>query len=148
MTDAEVTVDQLVAVYLKIRNAKKAATAAHKLQDAKFEESLRRVEMEILQRQQHAGVTGFQIKGVGTTYAREEIRLTIAAEAEFYKFVLEEGDLEFFQRRPSVEHVREWMKNNGGQLPPGLRIFREVRIGVQKPKSSMDSADALTDDES
>ena len=133
--DAPPAVDRLVNAYINIRNAKKDATAAYKKQDAKYEEDLRTIEAALLAAQQSAGVTGFRINGIGTTYTRKELKLSIAAEQEFFDFVLKEGDLGFFQKRPSVEHVREWMDKNGGAVPPGIRAFSELRVGVQKPKA-------------
>lgn len=56
----------------------------------------------------------------------------IADENAFFNFVLEQGDLDFFERRIKATHIKEWSVANEGKVPPGLNIFRELTMKVRR----------------
>lgn len=136
-----VSVEQLVTIYIKIRDAKKKLTKEYKLSDEKLKSDLRQVEAAILGMAQEAGVTGFTINGIGTTYTKEEMHVSISSDPEFYAFIKESQDFEFLTRRISLKHTREWMKLHGGQLPPGLKKYGELRMRIRGPGADPDEDD-------
>ncbi len=127
-----VTTDKLVATYIKIRDIKSAETKVWEERETKLNSDLKTIEMELLRRSQAEGVTGFKIKGVGTAYQKEVMKVTIADDAVFFNFVKESGDLEFFERRVKSTHVQEYMKEHEGSIPPGINIFKEIGMGVRR----------------
>lgn len=128
----EITTDRLVTTYIKIRDCKSAESKVWEEREAKLNTDLKTIEMELLRRAQAEGVTGFKIAGIGTAYQKESIKVTIADDLVFYAFVKELGDLDFFERRVKSTHVQEYMKANGGHLPPGINVFKEIGMGIRR----------------
>lgn len=132
MSAEEPTIDRLVRVYLKIRKAKRAASAAAKKQAAEYETQMRTIENELLVRQRAVGTTGFTVKGVGTTYNDEDMKASIGDAVAFLEFCREEPDgLEFLQHRVATRHLEKWQKANPERSVPGLHILRELRVRVR-----------------
>ena len=99
--------------------------------DQAFKAALEAVEASLIAAAQAQGVTGFKTEA-GTTYLDERMLTSIADDNAFFNFVREQGDLDFFERRVKVAHVKEWMEANGGHLPPGLNVFRELTMKVRR----------------
>lgn len=134
MTDtAAPSTEQLVRVFLRIRSARSEAATEYKKKDDALKAQLSTVEMELLRRAQAEKVTGYTTKD-GTTYISPEMHVSIADDQAFYDFVRETGDLEFFERRVTVAHVKEYMEEHEGEVPPGLNLFRENRMRVRASK--------------
>lgn len=130
-TIAEMPVEKRVKLYLKTRSAKSAATKAYDDQAAQFDKIMDACQNTMLADADKQGITGFKTP-FGTTYADETARYSIADGHAFYEFVKAQADLDFFERRVSSTHVKEWMEANGGLLPPGVSVYRERVMRVRK----------------
>lgn len=123
--------DKLVKLFVKTRTHKSAAKKVFDAQDSQYNQIMERCENVMLAKADAAGVEGFKTD-FGTTYIAETSKLSIADDMAFFGFVKELGDLDFFERRVSSTHVANYMKDNGGVLPPGLNQFRERVMRVRK----------------
>lgn len=130
-TVPDMPTDRLVKLFIKMRGAKGAAKKVFDAQAAEFDAIMEACENNMLKRADAEGVTGFTTP-FGTTYTAETSRISIADDAAFFGFVLEQGDLDFFERRVSSTHVGNYMKAHEGTSPPGLNIFRERIMRVRK----------------
>jgi hypothetical protein len=119
-------------VVIKIRNRISEVNAEYDKALAALREQKKEVEMEILRRLQERGATQTKTPS-GTSFISQAVTFTIADEDVYGRFVLEQQDYEFYQKRPKQEHVQAWMANNGGALPPGLSVFREYVINTRVP---------------
>jgi hypothetical protein len=129
---AAMPTDKKVKLYVKAREAKAALARQFALEEAQFKVIMETAENFMLQDADKAGVTGFKTE-YGTTYTAETAKITIADEQQFYDFVLQAKDLNFFEKRVSSKHVEEFMKNNPSVgSPPGLSLFRERQMRVRK----------------
>lgn len=124
------TTDALVSTFVKIRAKRSAVKRAYEAEYDELGKKLRMVENELLRRALEQKVEGFKTNS-GTTYIKEEKHVSIADPDDFGTFVLETGDLAFFEQRPSLGHVMEYQKAHDGNLPPGVRMFRENRMRVR-----------------
>lgn len=124
-------VEKRVKLFIKTRAAKSAAQKEFDDTKAQFEQIMQVCEGSMLRDADAQGVTGFSTPW-GTTYAAETAKYSVADENVFYNFVRSSGDLDFFERRVSSTHVKQWMEQNGGNLPPGLNSFRERVMRVRK----------------
>ena len=135
MTD--ITDDQLVRVYVKMRNARSVLRHNYEEEDDKLKEQMAQVSNELLRRLNDRGSTQTQTPD-GTAYVGEDMQVTIADQDEFRKFVLTAQDLNWYVARVKVEHLREYMKVNAGRMPPGLNVFRERVVKVRAPRSKQE----------
>ena len=125
--------DRIVRVYLKIRDTIAEVNDEYKERLAVLKAQQDRLKAELLRRLHERGATQTKTEA-GTAFITENTTFTIADEELYGKFVLEQQDVDFYQRRAKAEHVKEYMKNNGGMLPPGLTIFTEQEINVRIPR--------------
>jgi len=127
------TTDALVRTFIKIRDARSENKRTFEAVDEQLKQKLRRVENELLRRAQEQGVKGFTAES-GTTYIKEDKHVSIADSDDYMEFVLETGDLLFYEQRPSLKHIVEYQNAHDGKLPPGVRMFRENRMRVRAAK--------------
>jgi hypothetical protein len=126
--------DRLVKVIIKIRDKIAEVNKEYDGILNNLKQQKKEVEIEILRRLQERGATQTKTQH-GTCFIAEKTTLTIADEDVYGAFTQTQPDpFSFYQKRAKVEHVQEWMKNNGGQLPPGLNSFRELEINTRVPK--------------
>lgn len=130
MSTQEIPTDKLVRAFIRIRAKRAELTREYSVLDEDLKVKLRQVENELLGRAQAQGLKGFSTPE-GTTYTKEDQHVSIADPDEFMKFVQAEGDLLFYEQRPSLGHIREYQKAHDGLLPPGVRMFRENRMRVR-----------------
>ena len=141
----DISTDRLVKAFLKMRDAKADLTRTYEAQKAEIDASMKLIEVELLYRAQEQGVSGFACKGVGTTYTSEDMHSSIKDDNAFFAFVRETGDLDFFERRVTNKHIKEYMAEHDGQLPPGIHVFREKRMRVQTQRKSRKPDDETRD---
>lgn len=125
--------DKLVRVFRKMREKLREETKVYEAKAKELKESMAVVEAELLRRLQERGAKQTKTED-GTAFISETMTASIADEDQFFGFVRETGDLDFFQKRVSVTHLQEFMKEHKGVLPPGLNIFRELGINVRAPR--------------
>jgi hypothetical protein len=127
----QVAVDILVKLYVKIRDAKSAAKKVFDTAEAKFNEQLAQVSTELKARAQAEGVEGFKTE-FGTVYLSETMKTSCADWGAFGKFLEDHDPLEFLEKRISSTAIKDYMKENEGQLPPGVNIFKEIEARVRR----------------
>lgn len=127
----ELPTQKLVDMYIKIRTAKARASAEAKKTDGEFKSQMEMIENELLARADAEGVNGFKVNGA-TTFKEEHLKVSIADDSAFFAFVIEQKDLDFFERRVSSTHVKDYMKISDGVPPPGLNLFREFGMTVRQ----------------
>ena len=140
----DISTDRLVKAFIKIRNTRAERTREFEAEDGEMKASMKLIEVELLSRAQEQGLTGYTVEGVGTTYTSEDMHASIKDDA-FFDFVRETGDLDFFERRITIKHVKEYMAEHDGQLPPGIHVFRELRMRVRTARAKGRSKDAERD---
>lgn len=128
---AGVEVEKRVARFVKLRDARAENTRANDRIDAIYKGALEAIERSLLATANEQGVSGFRTEA-GTAYVEERTLASIADDAVFFDFVRQSGDLDFFERRLKVTHVKEYADANHGQFPPGLNIFRENTVKVRR----------------
>ena len=131
--ETDLTDDKIVRTYIKIRGARTALSKEYDAKDKALKEQLAMVAGELLRRLNERGATQTKTDA-GTAFIGEDMSITIADSDMFKGFVEAQHDLNWYVQRVKVERLREYMKANGGNLPPGLNVFRERTILVRAPK--------------
>ena len=122
-----VPVDKRVARYVKLRDQRAATNKQSDLVDQAYKQTLETIEKSLIADAHKQGVTGFKTEA-GTTYLEEKTMASIADENAFFGFVLEQGDLDFFERRIKSTHIKEWSAANEGKVPPGLNTVSYTHL--------------------
>lgn len=125
--------ERLVKVIVKMRERQKEITKEADAALKVIEDQRSKIEAELMRRLHERGATSTKT-GAGTAYMTETMKITIADGKAFGDFVIAEGNTEFFHARAKVETVKQYMKDNGDRLPPGLSSFRELGITVRTTK--------------
>ena len=134
MTQAtELNLDELVKIYLTIRNERDRL-------ESEWKEKLKEIEGELaLLSQQMLGVcnesnaTSIKTKE-GTVIKKLTERYTVADGESFRDFVMEQGMPELFEARIHQGNFKEFMAEHADEgLPPGVNVMREFTIQVRKP---------------
>lgn len=129
---SEVTVDRLVAIYIKIRDARAAASSEHRQKDAELKEKLDMINNALLARAHEAGVTGFKVAGMGTTYIDVELQCSGADWGAFYTWMKENDAMDMLERRIKSTAIKEYMEAHEGMVPPGVNTFAQQIMKVRK----------------
>lgn len=142
--------DAIVRVYIKIRDTITALNDEYKQRLDHLKGQLGIAEAELLKRLHDRGATQTKTNA-GTAFVAETMTVTIADDAAYGAFVLEEQDPTYYQKRAKVERVKEYMGEHNGLLPPGLSVFRQMTINVRQPRKVKNAApldDSGTDERS
>lgn len=127
----QMSIETLVKIYVKIRDAKSAAKKEFDKAEEAFNTKLATVATELKARAQAQGVEGFKTE-FGTVYMSETMKVSCADWSAFGTFLTGKDPLEYLEKRVSSTAVKEYMKANEGQLPPGISIFKELEARVRK----------------
>lgn len=126
-----VPVDKLVKIFVKIRDAKAEKKKAYEAEAKILDEKLAMVATELKARAQSEGVEGFRTE-FGAVYLSETMKTSCADWSAFGDFLKTHDPLEFMEKRISSTAIKEFMKANEGQLPPGVSIFKELEARVRR----------------
>ena len=129
---SDVSIDRLVATYIKIRDARAAASSAHKKRDAELKEQLDLINNALLAKAHEDGVTGFTVKGVGTTYIDVDLQCSGADWGVFYTWMKENDALDMLERRIKSTSVKAYMDAHEGAVPPGINTFSQQVMKIRK----------------
>ena len=129
--ESPITDDRLVLVLGKIRDAKSRLTSEYEKEYTRLGQQEKQVTVELLRRLHERGATQTKTPH-GTVSLGVNMQASIADENVYFNFIRETGDLDFFQRRIKIAHLKEYMEVNEGRVPPGLNIFKEQTINLRR----------------
>jgi hypothetical protein len=123
----QLKVDQLVSIYLKMRNKKAALEKEIKAIEAQQEQ----VEIALLDEAKLLGVKSFGTKH-GTVIRSTKERLFSTDMPAFREFVLENKCVDLFESRLAQNAVKAWVEANPDKIPPGLQSDSKETISIRK----------------
>jgi hypothetical protein len=127
------SVDKLVDVYIKIRDAKDAAKKAYEEKNAELTEQLDVIESEILEICKATGAEsiktqhGLAMRSIKTRYWTNDWE-------KFYKFMMEHNLPELLERRIHQTNIKQFLADNPEVLPQGLNVDNAYSITVRRSK--------------
>lgn len=125
------TLDQLAAKYIELRNKKKALEDSIKPQLALLGEAMELIENTALDYLNKQGTSSVRTTG-GTIVRMEHRSYKIADSERFFSTVESLGRADFLEKRVAKKVLDEYLED-GGSLPAGLEV--ESRLSVQFRKS-------------
>ena len=131
----DLNLDELVKIYLTIRNEREKIASEWKDKDKEFENDLAILSQQMLTVCNDTNATSIKTKE-GRVVKKLNERYTISDGDSFRKFVMENEAPELFEARISQGNFKQFIaERQGDGLPPGVNVMREFVITVYKPTS-------------
>ena len=127
------SVDELVTVYIKIRDARDAARKQADEIDADFEEQLDVINQQILEICKETGADSIKTKH-GTAIRTIKSRYWTNDWERFYAFMFEHNVPELLERRIHQTNIKQFLEENPDLLPAGLNVDSAYSITVRRSK--------------
>jgi hypothetical protein len=131
----ELKLDDLVNVYLTIRNEREKLKASWEVKDGELEQEMKVLEQSMLTVCNDTNASSIRTES-GTVIRTLKERFTTNDWDNFKKFVLDNEAIDLLERRIHQGNFKEFMaehKDDG--LPPGVNVMREFTIVVRKPSN-------------
>jgi hypothetical protein len=131
----ELKLDDLVNVYLTIRNEREKLKASWEVKDGELEQDMKSLEQSMLTVCNETNASSIRTES-GTVIRSLKERFTTNDWDNFKKFVLDHEAIDLLERRIHQGNFKEFMaehKDDG--LPPGVNVMREFTIVVRKPSN-------------
>lgn len=133
MEQEEHTPDELIAEYIRLRDAKKMAE--EKVQQFMRENFHNRMEaIEATLHHQLNTAKADSIKtAAGTVFKKTETSVTVPDKAAFQRHVIGTEDWDLVDMRANKTAVEEFVNNNDGLLPPGVNMTKTEVVSIRRP---------------
>lgn len=129
------SIDKLVQVFLKIRDARAVMKAQYDREYAKLGEQQERIEAELLRMFNEMGQGIKNVKtAFGTAYREPEWRFQANDHGAYWQWARENDFADAFEHRVGQRFVKDYMDTNNGDLPPGVsgRGVDRIRVRVAR----------------
>jgi predicted phage-related endonuclease len=132
-SQAEVPLEKLTRIYIKMRDKK--AEVTHELEEkvSKIEQDMKTVKTAILAHMKEIGAeslrteAGIVYRTVRTTYATSDWE-------SMHKFILKHGVPDLLEKRLQQTNMRAFLEENPDMLPPGLNANSEYSVTIKRSK--------------
>jgi len=131
----ELNLDELVKIYLTIRNEREKLKSGWEVKDGELEQEMKLLEQSMLTVCNDTNASSIRTES-GTVIRSLKERFTTNDWDNFKKFVLDNEAIDLLERRIHQGNFKEFMaehKDDG--LPPGVNVMREFTIAVRKPSN-------------
>ena len=132
MTTPDVPLDELVSVYLKMRNVIEEKEDQHKAEVASLKEDFDIVANKLLSLCNDLGVDSLKTP-VGTVSRRVSSRYWTSDWETLYKFIKEHDVPFLLEQRIHNGNMKQFLEENPEEFPMGLQADRKYTIQVRKP---------------
>lgn len=129
----ELTVDALVNVYIKIRDARDAARKEADAIDADFQEQLEIINAQLLKICEDTGADSIKTSH-GTAMRSIKSKYWTNDWERFYAFMFEHEAPELLERKIHQTNMKQFLEENPDILPAGLNMDRTYSITVRRSK--------------
>jgi len=127
MTDVE----KLTKIFIKIRDARAAASAEFKAKDSELERQMDAVRGAILEYMKEQNLESVRT-GAGLVYRTVKTRYWTNDWESMGRFIIENELPEFFEKRLNQGVVKEYLEQHPDQTPPGLNVDSKYEVTVRK----------------
>ena len=128
------TPDELVKVYIKIREAIREKEATHKEDIAGLKEQFEMIANLLLSHCKENKVTSVVTK-FGTFYRAVRTKYWTSDWAAMYQFIHEHGAADVLEKRINSRAMQEFLEEHPESLPTGLNSDKAYTIQVRKPNA-------------
>jgi hypothetical protein len=131
----ELNLDELVKIYLTIRNERDKLRSNWEVKDGELEQEMKLLEQSMLTVCNDTNASSIRTES-GTVIRSLTELFTTNDWDNFKKFVLDNEAIDLLERRIHQGNFKEFMAEHQGEgLPPGVNVMREFTIVVRKPSN-------------
>ena len=131
----ELNLDELVKIYLTIRNERDKLRSNWEVKDGELEQEMKLLEQSMLTVCNDTNASSIRTES-GTVIRSLKERFTTNDWDNFKKFVLDNEAIDLLERRIHQGNFKEFMAEHKDEgLPPGVNVMREFTIVVRKPSN-------------
>ena len=131
----ELNLDELVKIYLTIRNEREKLKSGWEVKDGELEQEMKLLEQSMLTVCNDTNASSIRTES-GTVIRSLKERFTTSDWDNFKKFVLDNQAIDLLERRIHQGNFKEFMAEHKDEgLPPGVNVMREFTIVVRKPSN-------------
>ena len=130
---SDISVDKVVEVYIKIRDARDEARKKADEIEADFESQLKVLEIQMLDVCKSTGATSLKTP-YGTIMRAEKRRYWTNDWEKFYDFMFEHNVPELLEKRIHQTNIKQFLEENPDMLPLGINVEAEHSITVRRSK--------------
>jgi predicted metal-dependent phosphotriesterase family hydrolase len=131
--DDKPSVDALVNVYIKIRDARDVARKEADKVEADYEEQMEIINQQILKVCEETGADSIKTAH-GTAIRTVKSRYWTNDWERFYDFIFEHNVPELLERRVHQTNIKQFLEENPDLLPAGLNVDSAYSITVRRSK--------------
>jgi hypothetical protein len=132
MTEVDLSLEELVGIYLKIRNAIEAKEEQHKAELQELKDQFEVIGNKLLEICNEEGVDSLRTSA-GTVSRRVSSRYWTSDWDSMYRF-MQENDAPFLlEQRIHSSNMRQFLEDNPDKFPAGLQNERKYAVQVRKP---------------
>lgn len=130
-TGAEIPLEKLTRIYIKMRDKK--AEVTHEMEDRvrKIEEDMQTVKRAILQHMKETGVESLRTSA-GIVYRTVRTTYSTSDWESMHKFIVEHGVPDLLEKRIQQTNMRAFLEENPDLLPPGLNSNAEYSVTIRR----------------
>lgn len=132
MTEEQLSLDDLVGIYLKIRNAIEAKEEQHKAEIQELKDQFEVVGNKLLDICNEQSVDSIRTPS-GTVSRRVSSRYWTSDWDSMYQFIMENEAPFLMEQRIHNSNMREFLESNPDKFPAGLQNERKYAVQVRKP---------------
>ena len=124
--------DKLVAVYIKMRDAKEQITREYEAKIDGIKEQMALIENELLEICKNTGQDGGRTAH-GTFTRTAKTRYWTSDWNSMYKFIRANDAIELLEQRLHQTNMKTFLQDNPGLIPEGLNVDARYAITVRRP---------------
>jgi hypothetical protein len=132
MTETDLTIDELVGVYLKIRTAIEAKEEQHKAELQELKDQFDVVGNKLLEICNEQNMDSIRTP-VGTISRRVSSRYWTSDWDSMYQFIKNNDAPFLLEQRIHNSNMRQFLEDNPDKFPAGLQNERKYTVQVRKP---------------
>jgi len=129
----DISVDKLVSVFIKIRDARDAAEREWEQQKADFNEQLELINQQLLEICKSTDADSIRTAH-GTVIRTVKSRYWTNDWEHFHKFLLEHNAPDLLEKRIHQSNMKQFLEENPELLPAGLNVDSAYSITVRRSK--------------
>jgi hypothetical protein len=133
-SQANVPLEKLTRVYIKMRDKKAEVTHELEAKVSKIEQDMRTVKTAILAHMKEIGAESLRTEA-GVVYRTVRTMYATSDWESMHKFILEHGVPDLLEKRIQQTNMRAFLEENPELLPPGLNANSEYSVTIKRSKN-------------